>query len=161
MSEANKLYEALSKTYAGLENPVCDAEYTVAIAEFDTTRIDGDDAEAIADTARTLEKIGELQELFKTGCPPGNVVGASLAVTVCGPQFSAPGTDRRVLHFEVSVEFGGKFCDESFEGRALKISVADAVVPPDQTRYFPILEFLGDAGTEDSDPSDFYSPGDN
>jgi hypothetical protein len=161
MPEVNELYEAVSKTYAGFENQVCDAEYTVLVAEFDATRIDGDDAEAVADTARTIEKIRELQELFKTDCSSGQLIGAALAVTVCGPQFKAPGTGRRVLHFEVSIEFGGKFCDESFEGRALQIAVADAELPNDQSRCFPLLEFLGDAGTEDSDPSDFYAPEDN
>lgn len=161
MPEANKLYETLSKTYAGLENPVTDAEYTIAVAEFDATRDDGDDDFIIAETAKTVEKIGELQELFKADSSTGKLIGATLAVTVCGPQSGVVGSNRRVLHFEVSIECGGEFCDESIEGRALKIAVDDADGPLISSRYFPILEFLGDAGTGDSDPSDFYAPRNN
>jgi len=161
MSEASELYEALSKTYAGLEAVDPDFEFTILCVEFEPKAVDRVPREHVTEHVETYFAIRDLQGLFEDSIHAGNLLGATLAVTCGRNQSCHGGSQRRVLHFEISVESIGEFRDDSFEGRALKIAADNAVVPGDSTRSFPLLEFLGDAGTEESDPSDFYAPGDN
>lgn len=161
MSEANELYEIVSKTYNGLECSDSDFEYTVAVVDLDLERIVDQPGMSVSKLVRSCEKIRELQELFADCSDSGVLIGATLGVTIGGVKSSDGISTRRVLHFEVSVQCGGKFCNESIDGRALKIATRDEVLSSDSCDAFPILEFLGDAGLEDSDPGDFYTSGDN